>query len=103
MLQHDVFPNPIARLRGLRPFLVVLQSDILRIETRHVVAPLLTVGAVKEVARLTPRINVDGTDYVFFPMDIGSMPSGILKDPIVNLAHERDRLLAALDMLFTGI
>jgi hypothetical protein len=46
---------------------------------------------------------VAGTTYVIDPVNMGVVPVIILTKPVTNLATERQRIVAAIDLLFTGI
>jgi toxin CcdB len=67
------------------------------------VVPLLPLAtAPKRAARLNPIFEVPGGQAALFPQFIGAAPRAALGLPIGSLAHERDRIRDALDMLFLG-
>ncbi|MDE3114713.1 MAG: CcdB family protein [Pseudomonadota bacterium] len=41
--------------------------------------------------------------YYFDPTDSTTLPLARLRDPVANLQSERDKIVAALDLVFTGI
>jgi len=103
MNQFDVVANPFPRSRERQPFLVALQSDLL---TRNldtlVVAPLEPASSSTFADRLNPRVEVDGDAFVVIAQEIVTVRKSVLGKPRASLAGERDKIISALDMLFTG-
>jgi toxin CcdB len=101
--QFDLFANPFPRSRERQPFLVALQSDLL---TRNldtlVVAPLEPASSSTFADRLNPRVEVDGDAFVVIAQEIVTVRKSVLGKPRASLAGERDKIISALDMLFTG-
>jgi toxin CcdB len=101
--QFDIVANPFPRSRERQPFLVALQSDLL---TRNldtvVVAPLEPAASATFADRLNPRVEIDGNAFVLITQEIVTVRKSVLGKPHVSIATERDKIIAALDMLFTG-
>lgn len=104
MAQLDVYPNPDKASSDFIPYVVDMQADLLRDLPSVVVIPLVAPEVIEHlpILRLNPRIEVKGRSLVALTQDIASVPRRLLKHPITHLAQERDALLAALDLLFTG-
>ena len=103
MKQFDVHANPFPRSRDYQPFLVTLQSDLLsRSLDTVVVAPLEIADSRRFADRLNPRVTIDDTSYVIITQELVTVRKSVLGDTHGSLAHERDAIMAALDMLFTG-
>ena len=103
--RFDVMRNPSARDARTVPYVLVLQSDLLEgIETR-VVAPLVRRSALggKHLARLNPEFDVDGDAVVMLTQQIAAVPVQLLKKRVASLEQEHLRIVAALDLLFSGI
>jgi toxin CcdB len=101
--QFDIFPNPDARGRATHPFFIVLQSDrVSGIRTR-VVAPLVRSEKLKSRERLLPEVRIAGQRYVISMPDLGAVPVHLLPPAIENLERDRERIVGAIDVLFTGI
>ncbi|MFN0252050.1 MAG: CcdB family protein [Kofleriaceae bacterium] len=101
MAQFDLYATP----KGIASFLVDLQSDTLaRLETR-IVAPLVAVRRHegKPVARLHPVVTLKGAAYLVVMDELAAVDSHLLGSRVGSLAHHRSDLIAALDLLFTGI
>jgi toxin CcdB len=101
--QFDVFENPSARGRRERPFLIVVQSDVLSDRHTRVVAPLVAHSELQPLSRLNPTVEVDGRKFYFHPAELAHIPKDMLRKPVANLESERYRIVAALDLVFTGI
>jgi toxin CcdB len=103
MKQFDLFANPFPRSRERQPFLVTLQSDILsRSLDTVVVAPLETADSGKYADRLNPTVKIEETAFTLIAQEIVTVRKSVLGGSCGSLAHERDRIIAALDLLFTG-
>ena len=105
MAQFDVFPNPNPTSRARVPFLVALPSDLLGTFDATVVAPL-RLKAERDaipVLRLNPVVRISGNEYFLRPQELAAITTRSLKNPVTNLSPQRDEILAALDLLFTGL
>lgn len=103
MKQFDVFANPFPRSRERQPFLVALQSDVLtRSLDTVVVAPLETTDGGSYPDRLSPSVSLEDKALILITQEIVTVRKTVLGNPCGSLAHERDHIIAALDMLFTG-
>lgn len=103
MNQFDVIANPFPRSRERQPFLVALQSDVL---TRNldtlVVAPLEPAASGTFADRLNPQVEIDGRAFVLITQEIVTVRKSVLGSALASIARDRDAIIAALDLLFTG-
>jgi len=101
--QFDIVANPFPRSRERQPFLVALQSDLL---TRNldtlVVAPLESAASGTFADRLNPQVEIDGSAFVLITQEIVTVRKSVLGPTHASLASDRDKIIAALDLLFTG-
>jgi toxin CcdB len=103
MKQFDVVANPFPRSRERQPFLVALQSDLLvRTLDTIVVAPLERAASGTFADRLNPRIEVEGQPFVLVAQELVTVRKSVLGNPRASIAADRDAVIAALDLLFTG-
>jgi toxin CcdB len=103
MKQFDVVANPFPRSRERQPFLVALQSDLLvRTLDTVVVAPLERAASGTFADRLNPRIEVEGQPFVLVAQELVTVRKSVLGNPRASIASDRDAIIAALDLLFTG-
>jgi toxin CcdB len=102
MAQFDLFRH--ARNKRY-PFLLDLQADLLRDLATRVVAPLTTVKRLrgKPIGRLNPIVEVEGTEYAVLFQEMAALPVTALGATAGNLRTRHAELIAALDLLFTGI
>lgn len=102
MAQFDVHRNP---KRGLYPLLLDLQSELLSALATRVVAPLMVLKryGARPITRLNPVVRINGADHVVVFQELAAIPSSALGDVVGSLASRRADLVAAVDLLFTGI
>jgi toxin CcdB len=101
MAQFDVFKNPRG---GLYPFLLDVQTDLLGSLATRIVVPMIALKKYgKPITRLHPTAPIAGVEYVLKFHDLAAVPANVLVHPIDSLAHRRVDLIAALDLLFTGV
>ena len=101
--QFDVIVNPAVRARRQFPYLVVLQSDLADTGDERIVAPLSPATMFKPTTqRLFPAVELEGATYRLLVPGLTTARVGSLRQPIGDLASERDRIIAALDYLFLG-
>ena len=102
MPQFDVFKNPGG---GAYPLLLDVQADVLAGLATRVVVPLTTLKRYgsKPITRLNPTASIDGTMYVLVFQELAAIPAAALGEPITSLVSRRTDLVAAVDLIFTGI
>jgi len=104
MGQFDITVNPFPRSRDRQPFLVEMQSDLLaRNLDTVVVAPLERIGSGLYADRLNPRFTVDGEAFVLITQELVTVRKSSLGHSVGSIASERDKVIAALDLLFAGV
>lgn len=97
MAQFDLF-----RLKGGQ-LVVDLQTDLIGIEASRVVAPLREAGRYAAFPDLTPSVELDGTAWIIRVQELAAIPGAELRECVGSLAHQRDALKRALDILIDGI
>ena len=103
MSQFDIFANPFPRSRERQPFLMALQSDLLsRTLDTVVVAPLEPAGTGTFADRLNLQFEIDSQPFVLIAQELVTVRKSALGPARASAAAERDRIIAALDLLFTG-
>jgi len=104
MAQFDVYLNPNTDTRDAIPFLLDVQTDLLDMLATRVVVPLVAMEEMGLVARhLNPQFKIKGVAVVMSTAELAGIPSRLLGDKIISLKNKRDEIIAALDLLFTGI
>lgn len=100
--QFDIVRNPDPDDVAHRPYLVVLQSDLVSGLRSTVVAPLVTKSDFSGAPRLNPIIAVEGQDYWLATHELFAVDRRALGKPVTSLASQHDTIMGALDFLFIG-
>ncbi len=101
--QFDVYVNPSKRGLAERPYVVVVQCNYLDTMPVRVVVPLVVESALRPIHRLNPIFKIEAKRLYFHPLEIAVFPTRSLRTRVANLEEYRDRIIAALDFVFTGI
>lgn len=105
MTQFAVHRNPNRATQAAIPLLLDVQSDLLESLDTRVVIPLYVPAAVEDgiIGTLTPRLDVDDEPYVAVTPELAGIPRKSLGVQVGDLSHRRYDIIAALDLLITGI
>lgn len=105
MAQFSVHRNTNPDTVEAVPYLLNIQSDLIETLATRIVVPLLPVSAMKGkiLKTLTPILEIDGKQYVMVTPQLAGVPKRILGDTVADLSSKRDEIIAALDLLITGI
>jgi len=99
--QFDVYRNP-DKTAGVRvPYLLDIQNDFLDHLSTRIVIPLY-VGD-KPAGTLTPLVEIEGQELTMATQELAAIPRRVLSSRVTNVANSRDEIIAALDLLITGI
>jgi toxin CcdB len=101
MAQFDVHSNPRG---GEFPYVVDVQSELLAHLATRVVVPIMELERYgRPITRLNPTAAVSNRTYVLVFQELAAVPKSALGERVASLARQREELVAALDLLFTGI
>jgi toxin CcdB len=100
--QFDVVPNPDRDDARLRPYLIILQSDLISGLRSTIVAPLITRREISGAPRLNPLVVVNGQEYWLAMHELFAIDRRILGETVASLDAEHDAIIAAIDFLFLG-
>lgn len=104
MAHLDVHRNLNRRTASRVPYLLDLQDDLLRDVATRVVAPLVLASPTRRpIGRLEPLFEIDGLQVVMSSLEIASIPRRDLGPVAASLRERREQIVAALDLLFTGV
>lgn len=104
MAQFDVYLNPNPATRKAIPYLLDVQADLLDTLTTRVVVPLVLADEMGLAAKtLNPKFKIKNTAVVMSTSELAGVPIRSLGDKAASLKGKRDEIIAALDLLFTGI
>ena len=104
MAQYDVYVNPSASAQQGMPFVVVIQSDLLDALATRIVIPLAEMSfAGKVPSALCPAIAVKGQRYHALAHYAAPLSAKSLRRPVANVAAQASELVAALDVVLSGL
>jgi len=105
MAQFDVYRNAHPASRARVPYLLDVQSDLLDTLATRVVVPLCKPEVLrgKLAERLNPVFEIEGRKMVLLTPELAGVSRKSLGEKIANLANRRDSIIAALDLVITGI
>jgi len=105
MAQFDIYRNANPATRARIPYLLDVQSDLLDPLATRVVVPLCKPEVLKGklAERLNPVFEVEGNKMAMLTPELAGVFRKILGERVGNLANERYSIIAALDLLITGI
>jgi toxin CcdB len=100
MAQFDVYG-----CRGKNAkYLIDLQENILDTLTTRVVAPLVPLTVVSlPIKNINPIIHINNEKLVLLTHLLAAVPCKQLGQFIMNVKMQRDDIISAIDMLFTGV
>ncbi|WP_312626825.1 CcdB family protein [Scandinavium sp.] len=88
--------------RQAYPYLLDVQSDIIEELNTRIVIPLYPASRLTAppVRRLTPILNVEGTDYLVMTHEMASVRMAQIGDQVMNARPWRQNIKNALDFVF---
>jgi toxin CcdB len=101
--QFDMVRNPDADDAAHRPYLVILQSDLVSGLRSTVVAPLVPREQMTGAQRMNPIFSINGAEYWLATHELFAVEQRMLKSGIANLADHHSAIMTALDFIFTGV
>jgi toxin CcdB len=105
MAQFDVFENRDTASRKRAPYLLDVQSELLADLATRVVIPLARQSrdGLAEIERLMPAFEIDGVALTLVTPQLAGVPRAILGARVASLADRRHDIIAALDVLISGV
>lgn len=105
MARFDICRNTDKQSAKLYPYLLDVQSDLLGTIATRVVIPLARSAILKGklAARLNPVLDINGEPYVLLTPELAGVPEKTLGLMVASAAGSGNEIMAALDLLFTGI
>lgn len=104
-MQYDVYDNPSPRMRDQYPYVLDIQSDLLRgLATRMVVPLAITSLSANDLPwRLCPVLAVRDKHLVLVPFEAAPLDKRHLKTKIATLKDRAHDIIAAMDAVMSGI
>ncbi len=103
MAQFDVFPHPVEAMRDDHPYVLVIQSSLIRSPDAYITIPLTRLAVdTPPMSRLNPRVQVGDEILVLDTLLISSFDPGELRRRVTNLQSEAQTIWDALDFALHG-
>jgi len=95
--------NPTSRTRF--PLLLDIQSDLLDALATRVVVPLTPASAARARAMrtLTPILKFEGKEFLMLTPQVAGIRARELGPVAGDLSPDRDKIVAAIDFLLSGV
>ncbi len=105
MGQFTLYKNEDGSSNKTYPYFIDVQNSLLSDLNSRLVIPLSPHAALNNTnaKRLCPVIPLNGGNFVLLTHQMTSVPKSILKTEITSLENVRYEILAAIDMLISGI
>lgn len=105
MSQFAVHGNPNPATKAAYPLLLDIQNDLIAELRTRVVVPLCPAAGMKGklIKTLTPIFEIEGQQYAMLTPQLAGISKQQVGAKIAGLAQHRDEIIAALDLLITGI
>lgn len=102
-MQCSVHPNRDDETGNI-PFLVDVQADLLSdLETRVVIPLVRETAFGRRATRLHPVFMIEGQQVVMATHLLAAVRRGTLGSPLASLLDQRDVIVAAIDVLWSGV
>ena len=104
-MQYDVYPNPSPRMRDIYPFVVDVQSDLLKALATRMVVPLAItkLPATSLPRRLCPVLTVQGQSLMLVPFEAAPLDKRHLKGKVGTLREHANDIVSAMDAVMSSV
>ncbi|WP_347253966.1 CcdB family protein [Leminorella grimontii] len=105
MAQFTVYKNS-GKNKSIYPFFIDVQSDLLsHLSTRIVMPIALKTSENSQINQVTPAFLIKGREYVVISQMVTTVSANMLKEEaiVVQAEYLRNKIVSAVDLLFTGI
>lgn len=104
MAQFDVYENRNPATCNSIPYLLDVQTELLDALATRVVVPLVLASEMGGATRhFCPQFKIKGLAVVMSTGELAGLPVRSLGSKVTSLKTRREEIIAALDLLFTGI
>ncbi len=105
MAQFMIYENQNKDSKAMYPYFVDVQSNFLETLNSRLVIPLVSCHYLDNstISKLCPKAVIEGEDFVLLTYQMTNIPSAALKVPVMSVEFLRDEIIAAVDLLISGI
>jgi toxin CcdB len=101
--QFDIVENLNIRTRSQYPYLLVLQHERTSSVRARIVAPLTEWTDALANTRIHPTVYIESKRYVALIEHLAAVPRTAFGKTVGSSEPQRYEIVAALDLLFTGV
>ncbi len=101
--QFDIVENLNASTLKQYPFLVILQHDRVNAIQSVIAAPLVERTTALAGTKIHPEVVIDSQTYIVLVEQLAAIPRKFGGNKVGTAESKRYELVAAIDLLFTGI
>jgi toxin CcdB len=104
MAQFDIYKNKDPRTKERTPYLMDVQAALLSTLATRVVVPMRASAGSKKpaITRLHPTIRIGNLDYIAVVSEMAAIPTAALGAFVASAQNDRQQIVAATDLVFTG-
>jgi toxin CcdB len=104
-MQYDIYENASPRMRALYPYVVDIQTDLLRSLATRLVVPLASTSLMPAdlPRRLCPLIKVAGVSLMLVPYEAAPLDKRSLKASLGSAKDRASEIVGALDAVVSGV
>jgi toxin CcdB len=105
MAQFSVHKNKNPQTKGYAPFLLDIQHPLVSHLEMRVAVPLVDQSRrdSEGFKKLTPTCEIAGVTYLIVVPLLAAIPQSQLGAQVADLSAQRNEILAAIDMMISGI
>ncbi|MCH4563994.1 CcdB family protein [Halomonas sp. EGI 63088] len=105
MAQFCVYKNKNPASRKQYPYLLDIQSDLLSELRTTVVVPLCSpsLAGGMQITQLNPSLDINGECFIAMTQELACIDRQRLGVMVCDLHHYREKIIAAVDFMISGI
>lgn len=105
MSQFTVYENQNKDSNGTYPYFVDVQNELLISLNSRMVVPVTPIHLMGNItiSKLCPKIMINKIEFILLTHQMTNIPTTALNNPILKAENLRDEIVAAIDLLITGI
>ena len=103
MAQFTLYRNANLQTQGRYPFLLDVQNDLLDALKTRLVVPAIKRSEQKPITGLNPVFECEQQQYLLVVQEMAAIPLNNIGAKVTKMDALRGEILAAIDLLITGI
>lgn len=103
MAQFTLYRNNNKQTRASYPYLLDIQAQLLQSLKTRLVVPAIICATGLAIDKLNPVFTLGDEKYLLLVQQMAGIPVANLGEPAADLSYLRAEIVAAIDILITGI